>query len=477
MESVNLLFVDDEESLIRALEKLARRNQRTHSVARSGIEAVEFLARNQVDLALVDLNLPGYSGLQILEYIKSNNLDTEVILMTGGATVETAVAALKKGAYDYLTKPFDDIERVSVVIEKGLEKANLLKKIRGLELKGMEEDRFLNIIGKSTKMREIFQLVERVATSNSSILILGESGTGKELIAKAIHEKSRRCENPFIVINCSALPETLLESELFGYQKGSFTGAAADKKGLFEEADRGTIFLDEIGEVSPAVQVKLLRVLQDGEIRRIGGADNIHTDVRILSATNKDLYQQVKKKEFREDLFYRLNVITITLPPLRERREDIPLLAYHFLRKYAERTKKKVSQVSIDALQTLQECRWPGNVRELENVMERAVVLTEGDAITARELPPKLLGEFFYLPDTQGDKDLINLPYREAKEKALNLFNRAYISHLLRQTVGNISLASNKAGMDRSNFKKIIKKCDLNLKEFKKRTEKGSLSE
>ena len=225
------------------------------------------------------------------------------------------------------------------------------------------------------------------------------------------------------------------------------------------------------------MQVKLLRVLQDGEIRRIGGADNIHTDVRILSATNKDLYQQVKKKEFREDLFYRLNVITITLPPLRERREDIPLLAYHFLRKYAERTKKKVSQVSIDALQTLQEYRWPGNGRELENVMERAVVLTEGDAITARELPPKLLGEFFYLPDTQGDKDLINLPYREAKEKALNLFNRAYISHLLRQTVGNISLASNKAGMDRSNFKKIIKKCDLNLKEFKKRTEKGSLSE
>jgi two-component system response regulator HydG len=471
MENLRLLFVDDEESLLKALEKLARRSGLSYAVARSGVEAVEFLSRNRVDLALVDLNLPGFSGIQILEYIKANHLDTEVVLMTGRATVETAVAALKKGAYDYLTKPFDDIERVLTVIQKGLEKAELLRKLRGLELKGIEEDHFLNIIGKSSKMREIFQLVERVAPSNSSVLILGESGTGKELVAKAIHEKSRRKESPFVVINCSALPETLLESELFGYQKGSFTGAVADKKGLFEEADRGTIFLDEIGEVSPAVQVKLLRVLQDGEIRRIGGADNIHTDVRILSATNKDLYQQVKKREFREDLFYRLNVITITLPPLRERREDIPLLAYHFLKKFAERIRKKVNQISIDALQTLQEYHWPGNVRELENVMERAVVLAEGEAITARELPPKLLGEFFYLPETQNDKDLVNLPYRDAKEKALNLFNRAYISHLLKDAGGNISLAADRAGMDRSNFKKIIRKCELDIREFKKRTE------
>lgn len=469
METFNLLFVDDEESLIRAFEKLARRNNQTHAVARSGLEAIEFFSKNRAAVAVVDLNLPGFSGLQILEYIKSNHFDTEVILMTGRATVETAVSALKHGAYDYLTKPFEDIERVSVVIRQALEKTELLRKIRSLELKSSDQDRYMGLIGRSSKMREVYDLIERVAPSHSSVLILGESGTGKELVAKAIHEKSRRAGKPFVVINCSALPETLLESELFGHEKGAFTGAYQDKKGLFEVADQGTIFLDEIGEVSPAVQVKLLRVLQEGEIRRIGGTANIRTEVRILSATNKDITQLVRNKIFREDLFYRLNVITITLPPLRERREDIPLLAYHFLEQFTKRMGKKIAQISIDALQTLQEYGWPGNVRELENVLERAVVLAEGENLTARELPPKLLGEFFYLPEEKSDKDFMDLPYQDAKEKALNLFNRAYISHLLRQAGGNISLASGRAGMDRSNFKKIIRRCDLNVVEFRKK--------
>ncbi len=469
MESVNVLLVDDEESLIKALEKLLRQESLTFAVARSGPEAVEYLSNHHADVALVDLNLSGYSGLQVLEYVKSSQKGTEVILMTGKGTVETAVSALKKGAYDYLTKPFDEIERVALIIRKALEKVDLLKRIRNLEHQTGEEDRFLEIVGKSQPMHEIYRLIERVAPSNSSVLILGESGTGKELVAKALHEKSRRKDKPFMVINCSALPETLLESELFGYQKGSFTGAVGDKKGLFEEADGGTVFLDEIGEISQAVQVKLLRVLQNGEIRRIGGSENIHTDVRVLSATNKDLSHLVKEKSFREDLFYRLNVITITLPPLRERKEDITLLAGHFLKKYAEKTGKKVQEISLDTLQTLQEYRWAGNVRELENVIERAVILAEGAVVTARELPPKLLGEFFYLPETRTETDFINLPYRTAKQKALNLFNRAYISNLLRQTAGNVSLASNRAGMDRSNFKKIIKKCDINSREFKKR--------
>jgi DNA-binding NtrC family response regulator len=464
----NVLIVDDEESLVAALEKLLRRDNRTFAAVATGGEALSFLAKNRVDVALVDVNLPDRSGLEVLDRIRAAGSETEVILMTGKGTVETAVSALKKGAYDYLTKPFDDVERASLVITKAIEKADLLKKIRELEISGLEEDRFLDIVGKSFKMREIYQLITRVAASNSGVLILGESGTGKELVARAIHEKSRRKDKPFVVINCAALPETLLESELFGYQKGSFTGAYADKRGLFEEADCGTIFLDEIGEVSPAVQVKLLRVLQNGEIRRIGGAENFHVDVRVLAATNKDLYQQVKTKAFREDLFYRLNVITITLPPLRERKDDIPLLTYHFLKKFGEKTGKKAARISVDTLQTLEEYRWPGNVRELENVVERAVVLAEGDTITARELPPKLLGEFFYLPETRSETDFIHLPYRSAKQKALNLFNRAYISNLLRQTLGNVSLASEKAGMDRSNFKKIIKKCDINIREFKK---------
>jgi two-component system, NtrC family, response regulator HydG len=466
---VNTLIVDDEEALVSALEKLLRRDHHTFATVTTGAEALDFLSKNRVDVALVDMNLPDRSGLEILDRIRASGTDTEVILMTGKGTVETAVSALKKGAYDYFTKPFDDIERVSLVIQKAIEKNELIRKLHQLETTGEEEDRFLDLIGKSPKMREVYQLITRAAPSNSSVLILGESGTGKELVAKAIHVKSRRSDKPFVVINCAALPETLLESELFGYQKGSFTGAYADKRGLFEEANGGTIFLDEIGEVSPAVQVKLLRVLQNGEIRRIGAASNFRVDCRVLAATNKDLYQQVKTKAFREDLFYRLNVITLTLPPLRDRKEDISLLAYHFLKKFAEKTGKKVARITMDTQQTLEEYRWPGNVRELENVIERAVVLTEGDAVTARELPPKLLGEFFYLPETRSETDFIHLPYRSAKQKALNLFNRAYISNLLRQTSGNVSLASERAGMDRSNFKKIIKKCEVNIREFKKR--------
>ncbi|HEX5037689.1 MAG TPA: sigma-54 dependent transcriptional regulator [bacterium] len=466
---VNTLIVDDEDSLVSALEKLLRRDQRTFAAVKNGGEALDFLSKNKVDVALVDVNLPDRSGLEILDRVRASGSDTEVIVMTGKGSIETAVTALKKGAYDYLTKPFDDVERVSVLIRKAIEKNELVRKIHELEVAGGEDDRFLDIIGKSAKMKEVYQLITRAAPSNSSVLILGESGTGKELVAKAIHEKSRRKDKPFVVINCAALPETLLESELFGYQKGSFTGAYADKRGLFEEASGGTIFLDEIGEVSPAVQVKLLRVLQNGEIRRIGGASNFRVDVRVLAATNKDLFQQVKTKAFREDLFYRLNVITLTLPPLRERKDDISLLAYHFLKKFADKTGKKVGKISMDTLQTLEEYRWPGNVRELENVIERAVVMAEGEAVTARELPPKLLGEFFYLPETKSETDFIHLPYRSAKQKALNLFNRAYISNLLRQTSGNVSLASERAGMDRSNFKKIIKKCEINIREFKKR--------
>ncbi len=318
-------------------------------------------------------------------------------------------------------------------------------------------------------MLEVYEMIDRVAPGLSSVLILGESGTGKELVARAIYERGPRRDKPFLVINCSALPETLLESELFGYQKGAFTGALADKKGLFEEANGGTVFLDEIGEIPLSVQVKLLRVLQEGEFRRVGGSEMMQSDVRLLSATNKNLHQAVLDKGFREDLFYRLNVITITLPPLRDRPEDIALLADSFLKRDSERMKKKIAQLSPDTLQILQEYRWPGNVRELENVIERAVVLAEGETVTARELPPKLLGEFFYLPETQKDVPLVHLPYRAAKQKALNLFNRTYISHLLTATSGNVSTAAERAGLDRSNFKKIIRKYQLDVKEFREK--------
>jgi transcriptional regulator with PAS, ATPase and Fis domain len=309
-----------------------------------------------------------------------------------------------------------------------------------------------------------------VAPSDSTVLIVGASGTGKELVAKLIHEKSLRCEKRFVVVNCGAIPETLLESELFGHVRGSYTGAVSDKKGLFEEADGGTIFLDEIGEIPLAMQVKLLRVLQDGEVRRVGGNDAFHVNVRVLSATNRDLYDMVRHKTFREDLFYRLNVITLHMPSLRERGQDIPLLAYYFLKKYSLKLGKKVEQISLDALQSLQEYQWPGNVRELENVIERALVLTEGAMVTSRELPPKILGEVFYQQEERDETiDISSLTYQQAKDKAIHLFNRSYLGQLLRMTDGNLSLASSRAGMDRSNFKKIIKKNRMNAGEFKKK--------
>lgn len=325
------------------------------------------------------------------------------------------------------------------------------------------------LIGNSDQMRQIFQLIANISRSNSSVLIQGESGTGKELVARAIYRSGPRCDGPFIVINCSALAETLLESELFGHVKGAFTGAIRDKMGLFRQADGGTIFLDEIGEVPLPVQVKLLRVLQDGEVRPLGAARPEHTDVRVIAATNRNLRDMMGEGRFREDLYYRLNVIGIQLPPLRERREDIPLLAYHFLKKYAQSTGHPVKEIARDAMDALQSYQWVGNVRELENVLERAVVLASGDRLTARDLPARILREVFYQSEPPEEvNDWLRLRYREAKEKFLTQFNRRYIGELLRQTDGNISLASQRAGMDRNNFKKIIKRFQIDAKTYKK---------
>ncbi|MDO8462194.1 MAG: sigma-54 dependent transcriptional regulator [Deltaproteobacteria bacterium] len=470
MEKGSVLIVDDEESIAHALEKGLKREDFLSFVATSGVEATHLLTKREVDVAIVDLNLPGFSGLQVLQYVQSNRLLTEVILMTGKATIETAVSAVKMGAYDYLTKPFEDFDRVLATVHKAWEKRQLLKKVQELEKKDGPRDSFHGIVGRSSKMQELFRLIENVGSSDSNVLVLGESGTGKELFARAIHETSLRAGRPFVVINCSALSENLLESELFGHKKGSFTGAVNDKKGLFEEANGGTVFLDEIGEVSPMMQVKLLRILQDGELRQVGGVETKHVDVRLIAATNRDLYQCVKEGKFREDLYYRLNVICFSLPPLRDRIEDAPVLAYAFLNRYSEKLGKKVSRISVDAMQSLQEYRWLGNVRELENVIERAVVLTKTDVITARELPPNLLGQLFYRTEEGTDIDMIHLSYQEAKERAVAVFNKTYLSTLLQQAAGNISIASARAGMDRSNFKKIIKKSGIDTNLFKKGT-------
>lgn len=472
-KATNLLIVDDDDALVKVFERVARDEGLSVAVARSGTEAIEYLNREVVEVAVVDINLPGYSGMQLLEFIKQNQFPTEVIIITGVGTVETAVRSIKMGAYDYLTKPFDDITKVIMVITKALEKYRLMHRIRELERRGGDTIMYEGIVGKSRPMQEVFSTIDSIAGTSSTVLLLGESGTGKELVARAIHRRSKRAEQPFVVINCAALPENLLESELFGHKRGSFTGAIADKKGLFEEADTGTIFLDEIGEIPVATQVKLLRVLQEGELRAVGGNQSKHVDVRLIAATNQDLAQRVTDGKFREDLYYRLNVIQMNLAPLRERPEDVPLLAYHFLQKYSKKLDKVVDKIAIDALQMLQNYPWVGNVRELENVVERATVLVQGDTISIRDLPPRVLGESVYLAEEPMSADLSSFSYQEAKERALWAFNRAYIANLLRQTMGNLSNAAEKAGMDRSNFKKIVKKFNVDVEEYRKKSESG----
>lgn len=466
-KNINLLIVDDDPAINKVFEKIAKDNKWSYKVATDGTKALEILNQNVIEVAIIDIKLPGFTGMQLLEFVKKNNLMTEVIIVTGVGSVESAIHAIKLGAYDYLTKPFEDINKVTLQIEKAMEKFRLTQKVKRLERRSVNKHVYEDIVGKSKRIQEVFDIIENISETSSTVLILGESGTGKEMVAKAIHRRSKRAEKPFVIINCSAIPETLLESELFGYKKGSFTGAIKDKAGLFEEADGGTIFLDEIGEISPAIQVKLLRVLQEGELRSVGGTHNQFVDVRVIAATNKDLYREVQDGRFREDLYYRLNVITIVLPPLRDRVEDIPLLAYHFLKKCSDKIGKKVDKISVDALQALQNYRWVGNVRELENVIERAVVLANYDSLQATDLPPRVLGDSFYLTDQEGDLAFSQYSYQDAKEKALTSFNRSYITNLLRQTHGNLSNAAEKAGMDRSNFKKIIKKYGINISDFK----------
>ncbi|MBI2091377.1 MAG: sigma-54-dependent Fis family transcriptional regulator [Deltaproteobacteria bacterium] len=464
----NLLIIDDEPAIVKVFEKLAKDEGWTFASASSGTQAIDMLNKSAFEAAVVDIALPGFTGMQILEYVKQNQISTEMLIMTGVGSVETAVQAIKLGAYDYFTKPFDDINKISNAIAKAMERHRLLQKLKQMERMEGDSSSYEGIIGKSRKMQEVFELIESVAPTNSTVLVLGESGTGKELVAQALHKRSRRAGKPFIVINCAAVPETLLESELFGHRRGSFTGAIQDKKGLFEEADGGTIFMDEVGDIPPAIQVKLLRVLQEGEVRMIGDNSSKNVDVRIIAATNRDLTQLVGENKFREDLYYRLNVISITVPPLRERSDDIPLLTYYFLQKNAKKSGKEIATCSVDAITALQHYKWVGNVRELENVVERACVLVNGPVIQARDLPQRVLGESFYLTKEDGHSDFSKFSYHEAKEKAFMTFNRSYLSSLMRSSKGNISFAAAKAGMDRSNFKKILKKCSLNAEEFKK---------
>ncbi len=359
------------------------------TLAESGKKATEMFDKSSYDLVISDIKMPDMSGVEVLRHIKATDPSVPVIMVTAYASAETAVEALRLGAYDYLTKPFK-LEELKANIRNALEKVRLKRENETLKRELKKTQGLDSLLGGSRVMLELFEHIKSVATTNSTVLITGESGTGKELAAKAIHVRSPRAGEPFVSINCGAVPETLLESEIFGHLKGSFTGATNTHKGLFEVAHRGTILLDEIAEMSPTMQVKFLRVLQEKKIRPIGSTEELEVDVRILAATNKDLERGVQDRSFREDLYYRLNVIPIHMPPLRERREDVPLLASHFLLKSCASTKKNVTKISDEAMERLKAYDWPGNVRELENVIERAVALETAGVILPERLPEKV---------------------------------------------------------------------------------------
>jgi len=388
---IRVLVVDDDQAVREALGRTLEKLGFDVVVAADGQDGLERLREGGVHILLADLKMPKLSGQELLKAAKAIAPDVEVIVITGHGTVEDAVEAMKGGAYDFITKPFKRVQ-LEKTIKKAAEKQALVLQNRALQRRLDALQEAGKIIGSSPAMLRTLDLVNQVAPSTATVLIQGESGTGKELIANAIHHGSARRDRPFIKVNCAALPETLLESEVFGYERGAFTGAVARKEGRFELADGGTLFMDEIGDLSPATQAKLLRVLQEGEFERLGGTRTLKVDVRLVAATNADLTALVREKRFREDLFYRLNVITIQIPPLRERREDIPLLAQHFLRRFAAKNAKAISGFTEEALDLLQTYAWPGNVRELENVIERAVVLSRSSMISPADFPETLVG-------------------------------------------------------------------------------------
>ncbi|HXO22617.1 MAG TPA: sigma-54 dependent transcriptional regulator [Thermoanaerobaculia bacterium] len=377
---MNILIVDDEEVLQDVLTALIRRAGHTTLSARTGEEALEMLEREEVDLVLLDLMLPGLSGQQVLRQIRQRDPAQVVVVITAYSSIESAIDAMREGAFHYIPKPFKN-EEVLLTIRKGLEQRRLATENRDLRQQLRQRFGLDNLVGKSKPMQQVYDLIQLAAPAKSNILILGESGTGKELVAKAIHHHSRRADGPFVTVNSGSMPADLLESNLFGHVKGAFTGAIASKKGLFELATGGSIFFDEIGNIPLDTQAKLLRVIQEKEFMRLGGIETLKADVRIIAATNADLEATVAQGQFREDLYYRLNVITVALPPLRKRSEDIPLLAQHFLAYYARENDKPMTEIAPRAMELLLDYHWPGNVRELENVIERAVVLSTGSVL------------------------------------------------------------------------------------------------
>jgi two-component system response regulator PilR (NtrC family) len=451
-----LLIVDDESSLADFLAILFQGEGYDVTTAGSVDEARKCLERASFDLILCDILMPDGNGLDLLRDIKAGGAGgPQVIMMTAYTSTKSAIEAMKLGAADYVSKPFD-VEELKIVAQKALERAELADENIYLRRELEQKYTFNNIIGKSGRMQAIFSLIERIARTTSTVLIHGESGTGKELIARAIHFASPRSTRRFLSINCGAMPENLLESELFGHERGAFTGAVRDKKGLFQESDRGTLFLDEIGEMTPTMQVKLLRALQEKVVRKVGGTEEEPVDVRIITATNQDLEARLQTGEFREDLYYRINVLPIHLPPLRQRREDIPLLVGFFLQKYCATMDLPPRQISIEAMHILEGYDWPGNVRELENLIERVLALSHNETITTRDLPVHLL------TNRRTNPDLVQLPEGGLDLEAyLESIRTQLMIQALERTDGVQTQAAEILGMSFRSFRYYAKKAGI----------------
>jgi len=451
--------VDDEPVVCKSCLRILTEAGYEVETTLSGKEALEKLGHEPFDIVLVDLKMPGINGMEVLRNIRKTDPEIAVIMITGYATVESAVEAMKLGAFDYLPKPFTPDE-LCIVVEKARERRNLALENRYLRQQLQFRYRFENIIGESKPMQEVFRIIEKVAPTDSTVLIHGESGTGKELVARAIHFNSHRRDKQFMSVDCGALSETLLESELFGHIKGSFTGAIVTKPGLFEVANGGTFFLDEVGDIPLSIQSKLLRVLQEREFKPVGGIKTVRVDIRLIASTNKDLERMIEKGTFRKDLYYRLNIVPIFLPPLRERKIDIPLLACHFLKKYNQERDKNIKAISPEAIDLLMEYEWPGNVRELENVIERVVVTADEDVIRPEHLPLNIRKRPPYMRGLTVPKSASELKElkRHIRKQAVEQLEKSFIIETLKRNDWNVTRSARDVGMKRQNFQALMRK-------------------
>ena len=447
--SPHLLVVDDDPVTIDLLKEVLSQEGYEVSTALSGEEAITQGTDNFFDLIITDVRMGKKDGMEVLRFFKKNAPDTTVIMITAFGSIETAIEAIREGAYDYISKPFK-LEEIKFTVQRALERRKLIQENKFYRQELLEKYQFKNVIGRTPQMFQVYKTIAKVADTKSTVLLCGERGTGKELIARSVHYNSQRSNRPFIPVDCASLVETLIESELFGHVRGAFTGASSAKRGLFEESDGGTLFLDEVGNLSLPMQSKLLRFLQEHEIKRVGGTESIKVDVRVIAAANQPLEPLVKNGKFREDLFDRLNVVTITLPPLRERKEDIPLLANHFLQKFSEENHKNISHISPEALEILLQYSWPGNVRELEHTIERAVIFSTHPMILPEDFSRKMSEE------VKG----VEIPMPE-KTLSLKEIEKRYVLKVLKETGGNKKKASEILGIDRATLYRILEKEDV----------------